>query len=144
MTQKSVQKNNRRAIKQTATSQSSLTHYQGPNPPPDILKGLDDLVPGTAAKLIQLALEESAHRRTLEIKVADANISAQQKQTEINLKQTKAVFTSDLLGQIFGFLVCITSIGLSGYLGYKDHEALAFAIAAIPTAAIIKAFIIKK
>ncbi|MCX7083930.1 MAG: DUF2335 domain-containing protein [Methylococcales bacterium] len=144
MTQKSVQKNNRNAIKQPTANQPSLTHYQGPIPPPDILQGLDDLVPGTAAKLIQLALDESEHRRSLEIKVANANISAQQQQSEINLRQTKAVFRSDILGQIFGFLVCITSISLSGYLGYQNHETLAFAIAAIPTAAIIKAFIIKK
>ena len=144
MTQKSVQKNNRGAIKQPIANQPSLTHYQGPIPPPDILQGLDDLVPGTAAKLIQLALDESEHRRSLEIKVANANISAQQQQSEINLRQTKAVVRSDILGQIFGFLVCITSIGLSGYLGYQNHETLAFAIAAIPTAAIIKAFIIKK
>ena len=84
MTQKSVQKNNRGAIKQPIANQPSLTHYQGPIPPPDILQGLDDLVPGTAAKLIQLALDESEHRRSLEIKVANANISAQQQQSEIN------------------------------------------------------------
>lgn len=47
----------------TAKVQTVTTHYQGSVPHPDILRGFDAVVPGTAARLVKLAEEESAHRR---------------------------------------------------------------------------------
>lgn len=133
---------NQKSIQQQ--QQQTLTHYQGPIPPPDMLQGLDNIVPGTAAKLIKLAVDESEHRRRIESRAMDANIEAQQQQSELGLRQTKSVFRSDLIGQIAGFLVCVLAIVSAVFLGLEGHEGLAATIAVIPTAAIIKAFTMKK
>lgn len=87
--------------------QTVTTHYQGLVPHPDILRGLDEVVPGTSARLVKLAEEESIHRRELESKTTDANISAQQHQLLIAELQSRAVFRSDLMGQIAGLLAVL-------------------------------------
>ena len=129
---------------QVIATQQTVTHYQGAIPHPDVLRGMDELVPGTAAKLIKLAEDESLHRRKLELMAMEANVSAQQSQLDINLRQNRAVFRSDMLGQVAGFLVCVLSIASAVFLGLEGHEGLGGAIAIIPTAAIIKAFTMKK
>lgn len=118
--------------------------YQGPIPPPDILRGFNDLVPGAAERLIKLAEDESMHRRDLEAKTLQANIENQQSQNALDIQQSKAVFRSDMIGQIAGFLVCILCIASATYLGVNNHEWLGGAIAAIPTGALIKAFALNK
>jgi uncharacterized membrane protein len=81
--------NNR--VMATATHQT-VTHYEGAIPHPEILRGFELQVPGSAARLIKLAEDESAHRRKLELMTIDANISAQQQQLDLGSQQTKSVF----------------------------------------------------
>lgn len=114
--------------------------YQGAIPHPDILRGFDDLVPGTAERLIDLAHSESLHRRQLEIMAIEANVTAQHKQLEIAEFQSKAVFWSDTLGQICGVIVSLFCIGGAIWLAMNNKMEVAIALAAIPTAAVIKAF----
>lgn len=137
------QHQNNRQVTATAVQQT-ITHYQGIVPHPDILRGLDEVVPGTAERLIRLAEEESNHRRELEIKANDANISAQQYQLQITEQQTQAVFRSDLVGQIAGLIVCLACIGGAIYLGINEHDELAGVLALIPTAALIRAFVLNR
>jgi uncharacterized membrane protein len=134
----------RQANHQVVAATQTVTHYQGAVPPPEILRGIDEIVPGAAARLIALAEQESNHRRSLEVKTIEANIAAQVAQAQINERQTKAVFRSDMIGQIAGFLVCLCCIGAAVYLGLNGHDWLAGGIAAIPTAALIKAFVLTK
>jgi len=132
------------ASQQVVAATQTVTHYQGAVPPPEILRGIDEIVPGAAARLIALAEQESNHRRSLEVKAIEANIAAQVAQVQINEHQTKAVFQSDMIGQVAGFLVCLCCIGAAVYLGNNGHDWLAGGIAAIPTAALIKAFVLTK
>ncbi len=127
-----------------ATAHQTVTHYEGAIPHPDILRGFESQVPGSAARLIKLAEDESAHRRKLELMTIDANISAQQQQLDLGSQQTKSVFRSDLIGQISGLIVCLLAIVAAVFLGLEGHDGLAAIIAAIPTAAIIKAFTVNK
>lgn len=133
--------NNR--VMATATHQT-VTHYEGAIPHPEILRGFELQVPGSAARLIKQAEDESAHRRKLELMTIDANISAQQQQLDLGSQQTKSVFRSDLIGQISGLIVCLLAIVAAVFLGLEGHDGLAAIIAAIPTAAIIKAFTLNK
>ncbi len=135
------QQNNRQV---TAQVQTVTTHYQGVVPHPDILRGLDEVVPGTAARLVKLAEEESMHRRELEMKASEANISAQQYQLRIAEQQSKAVFRSDFIGQIAGLIVCLSCIGAALYLGLNGHDWLAGTLAVIPTGALIRAFVLNR
>jgi uncharacterized membrane protein len=135
------QQNNRQV---TAQVQTVTTHYQGIVPHPDILRGLDEVVPGTAARLVKLAEEESLHRRELEMKANEANISAQKHQLVIADQQSKAVFRSDLIGQIAGFIVCLACICAAVFLGLNSHDWLAGMLALIPTGALIRAFVLNR
>lgn len=114
--------------------------YQGPVPPPDILRAFDALVPGTAKRLIDLAESESQHRRDMEQKVLAANIAAQSQQLDLADEQSRIVYRTDTTGQSFGFAVALACIAGSVYLSVNGHEVVATALAAIPTAAVIKAF----
>jgi uncharacterized membrane protein len=115
----------RQANHQVVAATQTVTHYQGAVPPPEILRGIDEIVPGAAARLIVLAEQESNHRRSLEVKAIDANIAAQVAQAQINERQTKAVFRSDMIGQIAGFLVCLCCIGGRQFiLGLTDMIGL--------------------
>jgi uncharacterized membrane protein len=123
-------------------AQSQL--YSGPVPHPDILQKFDTLVPGTAQRMIQLAEDESIHRRRMESAALDANIDAQRKQLDIAASQNKAVFRSDLFGQVFGLVVALACIAAAVYLAMIGNNVAAGILAAMPTAAVIRAFFVRR
>jgi uncharacterized membrane protein len=123
-------------------AQSQL--YSGPVPHPDILQKFDALVPGTARRMIQLAEDESIHRRKMESAALEANIDAQRSQLDIAASQNKAVFRSDLLGQSFGLIVALACIAGAVYLAVIGNNVAAAILAAMPTAAVIRAFFVRR
>jgi uncharacterized membrane protein len=52
----------------------ATTHYQGPIPPPQLLKQYDEISPGFADRIIRMAESETAHRQQAENKALDADI----------------------------------------------------------------------
>jgi len=48
-----------------------LTEWKGPLPPPAALQAFEEIVPGSAARIVAQFEEEAAHRRKLETKQAD-------------------------------------------------------------------------
>lgn len=118
--------------------------FEGPVPHPDLLARYDDLVPGTAQRMIQLAEDESLHRRKMEEQVNLGNVQAQAKQLEIADYQSRSVFRSDTIGQVAGALVSLSCVAGAIYLSVSGHEWTAAALAAIPTAAVIQAFFTKR
>ena len=105
-----------------------------------MLAGFENLVPGTAKMLIDLAESESTHRRNLELIATQANIDTQKKQLEIANNQIKVNFKSDTLGHSSGVIVSLACIAGSVWLALNSHDWVAAALAAIPTAAVVKAF----
>lgn len=139
------------ATRQANSNASTIQHiqtssqvYEGPIPHPEILRQFDALVPGTAERLITLAEEESRHRRALENRAQEANVAAQQRQIGIGEYQSHAVFRSDIVGQAFGLTVCLACIAGAVFVGLQGHEWTAAALAAIPTAAVIRAFVLQR
>ncbi|MCX6989543.1 MAG: DUF2335 domain-containing protein [Chlamydiae bacterium] len=53
---------------------ASFSSYSGPIPPPDYLIQYEKLLPGIAKKFLEAPYQESEHRRTLEVKMVDAQI----------------------------------------------------------------------
>lgn len=131
-------------LHQTLQLTQATQVHQGPIPHPDILAGYDKIVPGAANRILVLAETEALNRNRREDDALQANIRAQDRQLEIAERQTKSVFKSDLVGQVFGFFVCLGCIGAAVYLGVLGHDWLAGALAAIPTGAIVKAFFAEK
>lgn len=62
--------------------------YQGPIPPPDVLKQYDSVMPGLAARIIAMAEQEATHRRTIEAQIvaAQANDLVKFRRTELTGK----------------------------------------------------------
>ncbi len=72
--------------------------FSGPIPPPDILMRYNDIVPGAAERIIKMAEEQSVHRKELEKKVIDSDISRSR------------------WGQILGFFIAIVGLMVSGWI----------------------------
>lgn len=94
--------------------------------------------------MIQLAEDESIHRRKMESAALEANIDAQRRQLDIAASQNKAVFRSDFLGQVFGFIIATACIVGSVYLAVIGNNVAAGILAAMPTAAVIRAFFVRR
>jgi uncharacterized membrane protein len=86
---------------------AKMTHFSGPFPPPEILQGFEDVVPGAAREILNMTLSQSRHRQECEKLV----ITHQQTQSR--------------RGQIFGFILVILAVGTAAYLGKTGHDAVA-------------------
>lgn len=121
-----------------------MYHHEGPLPAPEDLRRYDLVSPGAAERIIRMAEEESGHRRRLEADAHAANIAAQEKQLGISDYQSRAVFRSDTIGQVAGLIVSVSCIAGAVFLAVSGRDWVAAALAAIPTAAVIQAFLVKR
>lgn len=135
---------NVRARGPAAPSAVSIRHHEGPLPTPEDLQRYEALTPGTAERIIRMAEDESGHRRRIEDRANVANVEAQAAQLAIADYQSRAVFRSDMLGQVAGLLVSLACIAGAVYLALSGREWVAGVLAAIPTAAVIQAFFVKR
>ena len=78
-----------------AVQQHKTEFFSGPLPHPDILKKFNEIVPGSAERIIKMTEEQSSHRRELERKVINSDISRSK------------------WGQILGFIISIVGLGVS-------------------------------
>lgn len=58
----------------TISRQILQAEYHGPIPPPNLLKGYDDIHPGLADRIVRMAEAESIHRQAMEQKALEADI----------------------------------------------------------------------
>lgn len=123
-------------------SQTTVQTYQGPVPHPETLRGYEEILPGAAERILSMAETEASRRHENERLALEANISAQKQQLRIGEFQAHAIFRSDTLGQILGVTVCIAFVLSATYLAIKGFSAVACIVAALPTAALVKAFFI--
>jgi len=75
--------------------QHSVQSFSGPLPHPDILRQFNEVVPGSAERIIKMAEEQSAHRKDLEQKVISSDIARSK------------------WGQILGFIIAIAGLIVS-------------------------------
>ena len=78
--------------------------YSGPIPPPEILREFDQVDPGRAAKLLQLAEDQTRHRMDLESRVIKSD-----------LRRSWA-------GLACAFLITMTALTIGGGLVYQGHS----------------------
>ena len=78
--------------------------FEGPLPPPEILRRFDEVVPGAAERIIRMAEEQFAHRTTLEKKVIDSDISRSK------------------WGQILGFMIAVVGLGVSALVTIYGNQ----------------------
>lgn len=103
-----------------------VKQYSGPVPSPEILAKFEEIVPGAAAKLVQLALTEAEHRHNIEKKQLDANIEF----TREYFKDTKrgmaiALITTTLVLAIIVLALFLKQSIVAGIMGGSTIVALA-------------------
>lgn len=101
-----------------------ITHsFSGPTPPPEVLQGYEQLVPGSAARLLQQAERQTDHRINLE----------------------RMVTTSDVrrswAGLICGFVLCSSCIGGGILCVLQGHDVAGAGIATAAVVGLAGAFI---
>lgn len=133
----------------TVQEQSVTVHVQ--LPPPGLLAEYERVRPGTMDLLVRWNEEEQSHRRRMDQLAIEANIDAQRRQLDLaqdqlaaqrsaTMYQAQTVRHSDMLGQVFGWILSAGAVGLAAYLAVQGHEVVAAALAALPTAAVIQSF----
>lgn len=77
---------------------TSVNHvsFQGPLPPPGMLRQYDEVAPGTAERIIAMAESEQRHRHKEDVRINSANVVL----SRVNAAEM-------LLGQIFAFIIAM-------------------------------------
>ncbi|MGS2742953.1 DUF2335 domain-containing protein [Halomonas sp. LS-001] len=102
---------------------TTTSAFRGPLPPPSILRDYENIVPGSAAKIIDWADSEREHRHRTETTIV------------------RAETTRDLRGQILAAIVALAAFGLAGLALFLDHAGVAALITAIDISGLVAAFI---
>ena len=102
---------------------TQTTAWTGPLPNPEALARFEEILPGSADRIIRMAEEEGAHQRS--IQKQDLLVSA------------RIQFT----GMAVGGVLCLLSLVLGYMLGSNGHTVAAGAMLGIPVASIIVAMI---
>lgn len=109
-----------------ASKQEISVSYSGPVPAPWVLKQYNDLVPGSAERILAQAEQQTTHRIALENKVTSSSIHR------------------SYLGLAAGFVVAMTAIigGIS--LVAFGHDAAGTTIAGLATSGLVGVFVYGK
>ncbi len=78
--------------------------FSGPLPPPEVLKRFEEVVPGSAERIIKMAEGQFVHRTALEKKVIDSDIARSK------------------LGQILGFTIAIIGLVCSVVISIYGNQ----------------------
>ncbi|UTY58363.1 DUF2335 domain-containing protein [Massilia sp. erpn] len=105
---------------------AKLTKFEGPLPPPHLLKEYEQIIPGGAERLLMLLEKQAAHRSAIELQLVSADIQAKRRGQAI----------AAVLGSLFGII--------AGILGYFDHDWLAGCIALSTITSLAVIFVLGK
>ncbi len=97
--------------------------FSGPLPPPEILGRYNDILPGAAERIIQMAEKQAAHRQALETVAISSDASRSK------------------WGQIFGFIVATIGLVVSCLLGIYGSAIAASVMGAGTLVALVSVFI---
>jgi len=82
-------------------------HFSGPLPPPAVLQGYEDVLPGAAERIVQMAEQEQRQRHAFDNSLA-ASVTRQQER-----------------GQQFAFLLGGGALALAAFMVYSGHPVYA-------------------
>lgn len=123
-----------------AQQHMQVRHHSGPIPAPQDLFQYDQLLPGTADRIIAMAEREQAHRMNMEDLSTRADIRHRDEVVAAQRENAKGVFRSDLAGQILGWTVALICVGGAIYTAKLGvHPTISIALVSLPVVSIIKA-----
>lgn len=98
--------------------------YSGPIPPPAFLREYDEIVPGSAERLLAMAEHQTNHRIRLESKAMNNGI------------------TRSWGGLIAGFVIAMTALGGGIFLAHEGHDWAGATIGTVGLASLVGVFVI--
>lgn len=105
-------------------SSARLTHFSGPLPPPEVLKGYDLVVPGAALRIIQHAEREILHRHEMDqmqcksqIKISESLADASIRATSEHLETRSNVMVFGVRSGVSVIVSCIFFAIIFGFMG---------------------------
>jgi uncharacterized membrane protein len=105
---------------------SAVYRFSGPLPPPEELAKYEQILPGSANRIISMAEEQSSHRRDLEKTVIGANVRTQ------------------TWGLVSAFIIAMTAIGGGIWLSAKGMSGAGLTSIITALAALVGVFVFGK
>ncbi|GHT31390.1 membrane protein [Bacteroidia bacterium] len=113
-----------RTIGNISIQQASM--FSGPVPPPEILKGYNEIIPNSAERMLVMAEKQLGHL----IEIENHAIKEE-------LKQSR-------LGQLFGFILGLVGFGLATFLAFFGHETIAGIFGTTTIVGLVTVFVLGK
>lgn len=110
--------------------ESRTALYSGPLPPPKMLADYDQIVLGSAERIIAMAENSLSHRYSLA-----------KDQSKLQSDRLRANFSLEMTGKIFGFIGFLICVGLAGYFAKENMKWAAGIFLAAPVLATIAMFV---
>ena len=107
--------------------------WEGPLPPPSLFEHYNDVLPGSAERILKLTELEQSHRHDLEMAELKANVS-------LAKDDNRQIY----FGQILAFLITVSFIGVGGFLAYSGKQLSGTMFAGIGIVGIVTAFLKRK
>lgn len=104
--------------------------FAGPIPPPFILEAYEEVLAGSADRLLNIAENQSKHRQTME----QQTLSLQQQRLSFSHREVR-------MGQIFGLIIGIAAIGSALYAALNGAQVFAGFIGTASIIGLVSAFI---
>lgn len=122
--------NDQRVKPQTPPATASLfqtgitgVQYSGPIPPPEMLRGFDEVLPGAANRILAMAERQETHRHSLETAHVRGNMISQ------------------YIGQASGLAIALAGIGCGTFLLYSGRSVAGFGAMFGPLAGLAVVFL---
>lgn len=91
--------------------------HAGPLPSPEVLRGYEDVLPGTAEAIVSAFKSETPHRHELEKKTVESHIQRDRAEERYGARGQWMGFTIALLGIGGGVLIFLIHPNIAGALG---------------------------
>ncbi len=108
----------------SVTHQLRQSSFSGPVPHPDILLGYNEIVPDAAERILRMAEQDAEHQRNIEMTALKAAAS-----------ETKR-------GQIFGLLIGLSALIVSGAAAYLGQTEVAMMIGGTTVVGLVTVFVV--
>jgi uncharacterized membrane protein len=101
-----------------------IEKFSGTLPPPDVLRGYNEIVPGAAERIIKMAEQQAQHRQSLERIVVEGG--------------SKRANT----GMWLGFIISMVVLGLSAVLIFNGYQVAGTVIGSVDLVSLAAVFVI--
>jgi uncharacterized membrane protein len=129
--------------------------YEGILPPPSILRGYDEIVPGSAKGIISWVSQESKHRRTLEIEEAEHRRRLEKEESEHRRRLEDkgmalgekalgwGIFRANA-GMLLAWPLIIGIVAAGAYLIHEGHDWAGTIMVESALAIVVGAFVLQR